>query len=367
MIFATLFEDDAVVASHQGKGLLKNGILPEKGVTWEYNPLLDELGSVFVQIYCNKATLSQACSKSILPAWHKINKKVGSFFESYKTIGLDFNEHGILEILPDFVLEEYLELQVKIIEHIHRTHAEPTNYEHMLQLHRLLEAINNQEVSIADEPQFILYNPYGSVTGRLTHGKTSFPIMNIKKENRGVVKPSNDYFIDLDFNGVDFRCLYGIMDQMQPQYDIYEDVIQKMNLQKYSRDDIKKRTFAWLYGEGETNIGIFNKKQIRDRFWLNGHIENVFGRRIKCNSHHSISYLVQSTSADLFYEQLFKLRNFLKNKKTKIAFMIHDEVCFDYSEQDGPILDELVEIFSNTRFGKFLVNIKTGYNFGDMK
>jgi hypothetical protein len=39
----------------------------------------------------------------------------------------------------------------------------------------------------------------------------------------------------------------------------------------------------------------------------------------------------------------------------------------DLTEEEKHLLPQIVEVFSDTEFGKFLVNVKAGSNFGEMK
>jgi hypothetical protein len=47
--------------------------------------------------------------------------------------------------------------------------------------------------------------------------------------------------------------------------------------------------------------------------------------------------------------------------------LLHDEIVIDTSIEDVEIMKEIKEIYSNTRYGKFLVRMKGGKNLGEMK
>ena len=63
---------------------------------------------------------------------------------------------------------------------------------------------------------------FGTVTGRLTTHKGSFPILTLKKEYRQIVKPTKDLFISLDYNGAEVRTLLELSGEPQPETDIHE-------------------------------------------------------------------------------------------------------------------------------------------------
>ena len=88
-----------------------------------------------------------------------------------------------------------------------------------------------------------------------------------------------------------------------------------------------------------------------------------FGRQIQCENHYALNYLVQSTAADILFEQMHKVWKFLESKKTFISFCNHDSIMIDLSEDDQYVVNDIKEIFSETRLGKFKVNCLGGKNW----
>jgi DNA polymerase I-like protein with 3'-5' exonuclease and polymerase domains len=80
-----------------------------------------------------------------------------------------------------------------------------------------------------------------------------------------------------------------------------------------------------------------------------------------------LNYLVQSTSTDLVFEQVCKIHNLLKNKKSYISFLVHDSVVIDLAKEDRSIVNELVNVFSDTLLGTFPVNISIGKHYGSLR
>ena len=66
-------------------------------------------------------------------------------------------------------------------------------------------------------------------------------------------------------------------------------------------------------------------------------------------------------------EQAKKVFDILSDKKSKIAFLMHDSVILDLSASEKPHLKEIIEAFRTTRFGEYRVNVKVGKNFGEMR
>ena len=62
-----------------------------------------------------------------------------------------------------------------------------------------------------------------------------------------------------------------------------------------------------------------------------------------------------------------KIHGFLRQKKPSIAFIIHDSVILDLSHEDRYLVPQIIEIFEDTRLGKFKSNMKIGKNLGMMR
>ena len=69
---------------------------------------------------------------------------------------------------------------------------------------------------------------FGSKTGRLTNVKGYFPILTMDKEHRSVVKPKNDLFVELDYNGAEIITLLALSGREQPKQDIHQWNVQNV-------------------------------------------------------------------------------------------------------------------------------------------
>ena len=111
----------------------------------------------------------------------------------------------------------------------------------------------------------------------------------------------------------------------------------------------------------------YDRDEVLKRHWDGHTVNTVFNRSIPADRHHALNYIVQSTCADMVLEQANKVFQRLTGKRTKIAFIIHDSIVLDFADEDRRALVELVNEFSSTRLGKFMVNISAGKNFGRLK
>jgi len=64
---------------------------------------------------------------------------------------------------------------------------------------------------------------------------------------------------------------------------------------------------------------------------------------------------------------MVEVAKLLEGSKSFIAFTIHDNIIVDLANDEKHLLPKIVDVFSATEFGKFLINIKAGSNFGEMK
>ena len=217
---------------------------------------------------------------------------------------------------------------------------------------------------------YISYNPFGTITGRLTTNKNSFPILTLPREFRKIIRPTNDYFVELDYNAAEIRVLLALNEVRQPEGDIHEWIRTRVFNGTVSREESKKKTFAWLYNPEAKNDRlerVFNKEKVVNRHWKGGTVVTPFGREIKADSAHALNYLIQSTSSDLFLKQMIKVFNFLEDKKSHIAFCMHDSLTIDLHGDEKQILPDLKKIFLDTALGEFKTNISAGLHYGTMK
>jgi hypothetical protein len=212
------------------------------------------------------------------------------------------------------------------------------------------------------------YNIFGSVTGRLTTKPDSFPIMNIKTELRDIVRPTNDVFIELDFNAAEIRTLISLSKQQQPEGDIHE-FNQKEIFEGATREEAKTRFFAWLYNRGSKAIqsDFYSRERVLGEYYREGNIHTPFGRKIECGEFHALNYLLQSTSSDNCMDRVNKINKFLIGTKSHVAFTVHDCVVIDMSFEDRNLIPQIKQIFEDTKLGHFMSSVHIGRDLGNME
>ena len=359
--------------------------------TWDYSPSLKDRHVEYARIYSGGLTLAAACPEEFKPTWESITKRLRAFLKSFRTAQINLNETCIYNLIPEFFLYELCDAKNKITEHVLTTHARPLNHDFMVDVIKMLSGIKQQPLNIKTEPimtklvsvkgkNFINklrgtdwicdYNPFGTVTGRLTTNPKTFPILTLHRDFRGCLHPQNDWFLELDYNAAEVRTLLGLSGITQPTGDIHQWNIQNIYDGKLDRRQAKQKIFEWLYSdkENEKAAAFYDKNLVKEKYWDGSNIHTEFGRDIKgVDNHHALSYIVQSTTSDLVLNKAVEIHEWLREKESAIAFMMHDSIVIDLKYEERQMIPELMKIFGTTPFGDYKVNVALGKNFGDMK
>ena len=190
------------------------------------------------------------------------------------------------------------------------------------------------------------------------------------KSYRGIIKPTQDFFVELDFNAAELRMMLALLGKTQPYEDLHLWNSKNIFKNKISRDDAKAALFAWLYNpiaQDSDLEAVYNKSVLVNKFWDGKYVTTMFNRKIPSDRFHALNYILQSYTALLVLCQALRVYNFLDGKRSFISFMIHDNVVIDMAEEERHLIEEMVDVFSNTIYGKFLVNISVGENAGDLE
>jgi DNA polymerase I-like protein with 3'-5' exonuclease and polymerase domains len=174
-------------------------------------------------------------------------------------------------------------------------------------------------------------------------------------------------FLEIDYNAADLRSLFLIRGRQQPNIDIHDWNIQNIFGKETDRDLAKKMMFGWLYDLNKRDDRlekVYGRDYLIRKFWNGTEVENPFGRKIKCDEEHAISYLIQSTTADYVGRKLVALYSLLKGKKSYIAFSIHDSIVIDFDWSEKDVILPILEII---RKEGFVATLKAGKDFENLK
>lgn len=351
--------------------------------TWEFNPKLNQSSAKYGIVLTEGQSLSEVCPATLSKEWEECQKRMKAFLKSFQHVGCDPTKMNVHTIFPFDLINKYFTLKQKICQHVFETFEEKENNDLMTGIYGLCSKIAEKDLNInlsnipfhlrkkfEGVPTRVKYNPFKSVTGRLTTKKGSFPILTLKKELRGLVEPYRACFVELDFNAAELRTFLALAEQEQPEGDLHSWIAEEVFGGEFTREKSKQKTFAWFYNPEKENKAlekIFNRKKILQRWYKDGIITTPFGRKIEADQHHALNYLIQSTTSDLFMEQVLKIDKMLEGRRSDVAFTIHDSLVIDFDLEDMEIVQGILGRFEETRFGKFKTNIAGGRNFGQMK
>tara|TARA_Y100001937_G_scaffold128234_1_gene203459 strand:- start:838 stop:2046 length:1209 start_codon:yes stop_codon:yes gene_type:complete len=366
--------------------------------TWKYSGSITDDNVEYAWLYAEGQTLRDACPPEYEKELNSSMRKMEAFFKSFQIAKLNMNEHCIFDLIPEDSLAAFCEIKNKITEYVFTNYSKPNNYVFLNEAQKLLYSIRetNLNIDISDckslftstnnrlglqkitnGPKYIDYNLFGTVTGRLTTYPRSFPILTMKRDFRRIIKPHNDWFLSLDYNGAEVRTVLALLGKTQPSEDIHNwNVANIFNSSEYTqqeipfdRDDAKVLFFGWLYNPDSEVIKstLYDRDAIIDQYYIDGSVSTIFGRNIEVDKRRALSYIVQSTTSDLVLDRAIAISKLLEGKSSFVSHLVHDEVVIDLHDEDKHLVPEIKDIFSNNKLDNFLVNLSAGKNFYDLE
>ena len=392
MIFQTLDDKSECVGVYVDGKLHFDSIPSDLSKTWKYTGSITDPTVEYAWLYCGGNTLSNVCPEHLKDEWEEVRSTFRAYLLSLNIAKINLRQNCFFDLVPYDFLMQFCEIRNKITEHVFDTNDRPENYDHLNAVYKLLHKINYQKLNVnldgcrslmthSDDRQqvqkllknvshHISYNIFGTVTGRLSTHKESFPVLTMKGKFRKLIKPTNDWFVSLDYNGAEVRTFLSLCGHEQPQEDIHN--WNKRHLYGSSileREAAKVMFFSTFYNPSDSSFEgtIYSRKQVLDKFYDGKAVKTPMGRKINVNEWKAFNYLIQSTTSDLTLDRAVALDKALEGKKSKVAFIIHDEVVLDIADDEREELSELKKVFGNTKMGRYLTNVKAGKNFGEMK
>lgn len=227
----------------------------------------------------------------------------------------------------------------------------------------------------------VVYTNYNlnNATSRPTNAFNSINFAAIPKtdSHRKCIVPTNDVFVECDFDGYHIRLLceqigYELTDE-SAHTELARLYYDKEVISEDEYLQAKQTNFQALYGKIPSeyiHLDLFKKiRAYIYSMWVKfneeGYVEDpISGRRFtnKLEDMHPqklFNYFMQSLESSKNICILQEVLRYLKDKKTKVALYVYDSILFDFSKEDGKeTLEELDRILSQG--GKYPIKIKHG-------
>ena len=353
--------------------------------TWAPSANFCDANVEYAQIWCHGKSLEQASPEHLKKRFRALNERALVFLKTFYNARINLDDVCFYDLIPEKFLIDFYGLKNEITKHVFANFEKPKNYDFLLELTIFLKAIENRAHNIdfnvlpKDEPgtqkisngrNKVIYNPWRTVTGRLTTEKDSFPILTLNKNLRGCIKPKNDILLELDYNSAELRVLLGLLGQDQPEEDLHSWIVKNVFEGKIDREASKKKTFAWLYNPNSKNKKLnqfLDRDKVVEKYFTGKEIVTPFERTVAVDREKAVNYLVQSTSSDMLLKSAMSVDKLLKNKKSFVSFCIHDSIVVDMAKEDRALIGQLQQTFSETVFGTLKTNVSLGKDFGNMR
>lgn len=361
--------------------------------TWAWSPHLSGRDIDYAKLWVAGRSIDEVCPPHLQERWNRAQNLIKSHFQAFRTAKIRLTDVCFFDVVPQKHLQHYYDCKNEITDWVFENIERPDNYYFLKETHESLRELATHTINLDSLALYnvsandqkakhlyakfggnvpvIDYNLFGTVTGRLTTRRDSFPILNLKKELKQFVKPTNDVFLELDFNAAEIRTLLALQGHEQPEGDIHEWNIKNVFKKEMQRDSAKQKIFAWLYNQESTAIksDYYDREILLERFYNCEEeiIRTPFGRSIIAPHSKALNYLLQSSSSDNTLDRLNRISKFLRGTKSHVAAVVHDSVIVDLHRDDRSLIPQLKAIFEKTRLGKFKVNVQMGKNLGNMR
>jgi hypothetical protein len=251
-----------------------------------------------------------------------------------------------------------------------------------------------------------LFNPMGGKTGRLRH-EGGFNVMSIPHG------PARTYLVSrfeggsiatLDFNAIDYRCIVrSVGGELARAYagadDFHWRTVELLFPEAGSgvrsnparRAALKKVTYTHAYGgstatlQNQTGLSehvlgdILQRldvllqplSEFRQRLWMqaqeDGCIDVPGGKRVLCNENDSpgkvLGLYAQTYSSWVVEQAVVAVQRLLRDKRTRLVFMVHDELVLDVHPDELGLVEEARKLME--RDGN-AVKVKKGPSYGEV-
>ena len=232
--------------------------------------------------------------------------------------------------------------------------------------------------SVSNNRVYSSYNLY-NITSRPTNAFNSINFLAFNKENgsRMAFIPQNDAFVEFDFDGYHIRLIADAMHTDIPQNQSIHEYLGKQYFNKEELtpeeyQEAKKITFRQMYNGVEEEylyIEFFEDvyhtvRAMWTTYTNNGFLELPNGRKLiqeNANPQKLFNYYIQCLETVNNVKKLDKLKDYLKDKQSKVLLVVYDSILIDYAVSDGK--GTLAHIKDILEEGGYKVKAKKGDNY----
>ena len=356
---------------YEGQFLFENlkEILDSCSVAWKHSPMLNDEKYRYLYLLLKDKQLFSFSRNPELFSYYE--KKLEAHRKAAATAKVSLQGECFFDLLPEHQLRKWFLIREEALNNLNARIEKCEDYDILHKIHVFTANISHQEVTFGKTTGRVIYDIFGSATGRLTTQRGSVPVLTMKKEQRQLLKPRNDAFVELDLNAAEVRMLMALSGREQPQEDIHNWIVDNVFKGSITRDEAKVRLFAWLYNPSNSKSRfdqIFSRTIFRDFYSSgDGMLKTPFGRNLAVEERKAQNYLLQSTTSDQVLENAYKIQKMLSSKKSKVAFTLHDSIILDVAKEDSKILKDIKKQFEQTRWGNFVSTCKIGKTFAELK
>ena len=297
---------------HKGAFLFENleTITGEYSLAWKHSPMLKDENFRYLYLSLRDDDLLPYSQDTELYLTYR--KKMESHHKAAIAAKVSLEEECFFDLLPEHQLTKWFNIKNQALENLYKSSAKSSDYDILHKAHVLTTNIAEQDIQFGTKKGRVIYNIFGSATGRLTTRRGSVPVLTLKKEQRELLTPQNDAYVELDLNAAEIRMLMALSGREQPQGDIHEWVVENVFNGEMERSKAKIELFAWLYNpsNSKSRFDKFFSRQIFRDFYISEDklLTTPFGRKLVVEERKAQNYLLQSTTSDQVLENAYKIQ-----------------------------------------------------------
>jgi DNA polymerase I len=233
----------------------------------------------------------------------------------------------------------------------------------------------------------------------------NYLLQTLPKKDKSIRKafiPTEGYklfFIDLD--QIEYRIfahyaqVSGLIEAIHNGHDIHQATaaliynVPYVDVTDEQRTKAKTVNFSLLYGQGDAasasslQMSVSEAREFKSKYFAQipeagpfirsvqdvnkarGYIKNMYGRRRRLKydeSYKAVNALIQGCAADYLKDKIVDMYRFLKDYKSRMVNVVHDEVVFEVHDSELHIVPTLIELMSDNKM--FRVPITAGCEVG---